>query len=120
MLIANSVGAFSDNIFEGNVSLQSGGGLVAFENSTATLSGNEFINNMAMFGGAFIAIDAVINLSDPDDNTYSNNLPEDLPDELTEEEIREQLEERIEDTVEDLEEETEDEEQEETEQNGLE
>jgi len=42
------------------------------------LSGNDFVDNVAEMGGAYIVFgDSALEISEPDDNTYSGNVPED-------------------------------------------
>jgi len=79
LLVVNSIGEILDCDFTGNVAFEFGGGLVAFDESTVSLRRSSFIGNAAQMGGAFIGFgDASINLNDPDDNTYSDNIPEDV------------------------------------------
>jgi hypothetical protein len=57
-----------------------GGGLLVIENSSPTVVGNEFKDNIAgIEGGAiWVGSKAALVLNDPDDNTYSGNGPDDI------------------------------------------
>ncbi len=79
ILVANSTATIIDNEFTGNISVEFGGGLVAYDESQLDLKKNTFIANEAETGGAYIGFgEASIDISDPDDNTYQDNVPEDI------------------------------------------
>ncbi len=68
-----------NNKFTGNTSGGEGGGLSVYSLSSPILNGNTFIANIAFDGGAvWLSGDSSLKIKDPDDNNYSDNIPDDI------------------------------------------
>lgn len=77
-VLFNSTATVIGNTFTKNIASQFGGAIVAYDNAVVVLNGNNFVENEAEMGGAFIGFNSRLDVSDPDDNTYSGNVPEDI------------------------------------------
>lgn len=78
-LMVSSAGEFSHCDFIYNRATEFGGAIVVYDDSTAKLRSNDFTANEAGMGGAYIGFgQASIDVAEPDDNSYKDNVPEDV------------------------------------------
>ncbi len=78
-IMINSNIKILNNIFEGNKALDMGGAIFAYDGVIVTLSQNEFLRNEGVKqAGIYVAVDATVDVPDPDDNIYIDNIPEDI------------------------------------------